>query len=201
MTFKQLPIKYAKAFDSSLITKRSLFFRESVISKWIAIPANSKLVFKDYKYAHRIKNIYAKTKEETVAELQIYLNNHGLIGISINANLEDLVLESIDTNSYVIEKVPISPFLTGYVDLDDLAGFEEITDYLDSLYTIEVYTIDNNDYYSLLTLCDEKCIAINNEKSVFRVNRQTGQVKLISKTPKDFIKSFKNNQLDWLELT
>lgn len=171
-----------------------------MISKWIAIPANSKTVFKDYKYAHRIKNIYAKTKEERVAELQLYLNNHGLIGISVDANLEDLVLESIDTDGHVVEKVPTSPFLTDYVDLEGLAGFEEIEDYLDSLYTSELYTIDNNDYYSLITLCDEKCIAINNNNSVFRVNRLTGQVKLISKTPEDFIKSFKSNKLEWLEI-
>ena len=126
------------------------------------------------------------------------INFVGIIGIYVKDDLENLILERIDTSGYLIESVPISEFLHGYIDIEYVEGFDQIDNFLDSKTSCEVYFIDESLYYSLITLSDEKCIAFDDSKSVFLVNKITGLRKKISKDPSEFTRAFLNNDFAWI---
>jgi len=134
----------------------------------------------------------------TEIKFQIYLNKNGIIGISIENDLEDLIIENIDASQFIIEKVPISKFLTGQADLEYLDDFNEIDDYLDNKYNSEVFTVNNIKYYSIITISEIKCIAINDKEAVYLLNKNSGLLKSLAKRPSEFIRAFKNEELNWL---
>ena len=198
-TFERLPKEYSKALEYFLNTRLTTYFRESLISKWISIPVDSNIVFKQYDTTHRLSNIFIETTKGNKSELQVYLNQYGIFGIKIRENLEDLIIETVDTTEFVIEKVPVSKYLSGDADLEYLDNFRQIDDYLDNKYASEVYTINETIYFSIITLSDKNCIAIAENNSVFLLNKVSGLTKLISKRPEDFVNAFQNNKLAWLD--
>ena len=199
ITFDRLPNEFLKAYESFLKSRSTTYFRESIISKWISIPVATNIIFKTFDQTHRLTNIFFQTIKMTKTEFQIYLNKNGIIGVNIGENLEDLIIDSIDTSKFIIEKIPISKFLIDQADLEYLSDFIEIEDYLDNKYTSEVYNIGNTQYFGIITLSDKNCVAINDKKSVFLLNKISGQTKQIFKRPQEFITAFKNNELIWLE--
>lgn len=197
-TFEQLPRDYFKGYKSFLKSRSKTFFRESLISRLIAIPASNNVIFKNFDATYRLKNIIIPTINNTKTELQIYLNQNGIIGISIREDLENLIIDNTDAKQFIIEKVPTSKFLTDIADLEYLDGFSEIGDYLDNQYASEVFTINDMQYYSIITLSDKNCIAIDNKNSVYLLNKVSGLIKIISKHPGEFIKAFKDDTLNWV---
>ena len=86
--------------------------------------------------------------------------------------------------------------MTGSTDLEYLDDFDEIDEYLDNKYTSETFTIDNVQYCSIITLSDKKCIAIDDNKFVYLLNKESGLKKPIFKRPEEFVRAFKNKQLN-----
>lgn len=196
--FDKLPKDYLSALDEFLKEKPRTYFRESVISGWIQIPVDDRVVLKDIKGTIRFIGIYFDTTKGEVSEFRVYLNSAGIIGIYVKDDLENLILERIDTSGYLIESVPISEYLHGYIDIEYVEGFDQIDNFLDSRTSCEVYFIDESLYYSLITLSDEKCIAFDDSKSIFLVNKISGLRKKISKNPNEFTKAFLNNDFVWI---
>lgn len=199
VTFEQLPKDYFKAYEGFLKIRSKSYCRESLISKWVGIPTSNNVVFKKIRGTFRLKNIFILTVKNTKAEFQIYVNSYGIIGVNIEDDLENLIIENTDTNQFIFEEVPVSNFLTDQIDLEYLNDFNEIDDYLDNKYTSQGFTIDGMHYYSIITLSDKNCIAIDNNKSVYLLNKMSGFVKKISKRPEEFVRAFKSNTIDWIE--
>jgi hypothetical protein len=90
------------------------------------------------------------------------------------------------TSKFYIEDVDLEYFLD---------EFNDIADHLDDPpWASEKYLIEGVSYYSILTFSDKKCVAINDNKSVFLINKISGQVKLLAKRPQDFVKGYLNGE-------
>ncbi|WP_153799521.1 hypothetical protein [Foetidibacter luteolus] len=197
-TIEQLPKDYLKAYESFLRLRSKSFFRESLISKWIAIPTSNNVIFKNFDSTFRLKNIFVPTINAKEIEFQIYLNKHGIIGLKIGDDLENLIIDNIDASQFVIERVSTSKFRTNQADLEYIDDFVEIDEYLDNKCASEVFTIENVEYCSIITLSDKNCIAIDNNKSVYLLNKVSGLTKLIAKRPGEFVRAFQNKTLTWV---
>ena len=201
ITFEQLPKEYFKAYESFLKSSSKSYFRESLISNWIAIPASQNVVFKNFDQVYRIKKIIVPTTNKNEIEFQVHLNRNGIIGLNIGNDLESIIIENVDVSQFIIEKVPTSKFLTEQADLEYLDDFNEIDDYLDNKYSSEVFTINNVKYYSIIKLSEKNCIAINDEKVIYLLNKNSGLLKSLAKRPDEFVRAFKNDELKWLSET
>jgi hypothetical protein len=195
--FDRLPKEYFKAFEGFSKNRSKSYFRESLISRWISIPVSKNILFEDFRETNRLNGIFIPTIDNTKVEIQMYLNRHGIIGVKIADDLENLIIDNTDTSQFVIEKVPTSKFLTGSADLEYLDDFDEIDEYLDNKYTSETFTIDNVQYCSIITISDKKCIAIDDNKFVYLLNKESGLKKLIFKRPEEFVRAFKDKKLNW----
>ena len=198
VTFERLPKEYFKAFESFLKFPSKSYLRESLISKWIAIPVSSNIIFKNFDQPFRLENILVSTVHGTTIELQIYLTNNGIIGVSLADDFENLIIDKVDISNFRINQVPISNFVTGNADLEYLTDFDEIDEYLDNKYSSDVYSINGEKYYTIITCTDETCIVLNDKKAVFHLNKKSGLTKQLSKHPKEFITAFKNGEFIWI---
>lgn len=196
--FEKLPKEYLKAYNSFSETGAETYFRESLISKWIGIPVTDTIIFKHFEVAYRLRNIFIPTMNDIKIELQIYVNKNGIIGINIGEDIDKLLINQTDTSNFIIEKVSTSRFLTDYIDLEYLEGFDEIDEYLDNKSSSQIFTINNAPYYSILTLSDQACIAIDDRKSVYLLNTESGLTKLLFKRSNDFVRAFKSEELHWI---
>jgi len=116
--------------------------------------------------------------------------------VAIRAIIATNWLGPPSTENFRLEQVPVSPYVSGYVDLEGLAIFKEIDDYFGN--HSEEYTISDDRYFNLIDLSDEKCIVIGDKNAVFLLNKMTGLVKLLYNRPQQFVEDFKNNRLTWI---
>jgi hypothetical protein len=200
IVLEQLPGEYLKAYAKlEQDHLRAGYTRDSQISKHIKLPANTDIVFKRLEQQVRITNILYKTSGKPIAELSLVLNAHGIIGLNIGDDLEDILPDTIDASKFIVEVVPVSPFHTGFTDLEYIKVFDPIGDYLDPKSTSEVFTVAEKEYCSIVNLSDKKSIVIDDNNSVFSLNKRSGQVKLLFKRPGDFIHAVNSGTLTWLE--
>jgi hypothetical protein len=158
----------------------------------------------DFKYhiqtfetPHRLINIYFEAVRGHKTELQIYLGQHGIFGMKLGENLEGILLGTIDTSKFILEEVTLSQYFSEYADLEYLDIFNELEDYLDN--SSEIYKINKNTFFSIITLSDTNCIAIDEKNSVYLLNKVAGHTKLLSKRPETFVHDFQNGTLAWLD--
>lgn len=197
VTFSHLPSDYSRLLTKFINCPNSSYFRDSSISKWIAIPTTSSIIFRQFETPHRLINIHFETVRGHKTELQVYLGQHGIFGMKLGENLEDILVGTIDTSKFIIEEVTFSQYFSGYADLEYLDLFNELEDFLDD--SSEIYKIDKNIFFSIITLSDRNCIAIDEKNSVYLLNNETGHTKLLAKRPEAFVHDFQNGTLDWLD--
>ncbi|WP_431216297.1 hypothetical protein ACQ86N_17700 [Puia sp. P3] len=199
ITFEKLPDAYLKALKEFLKSRSKSYFRESLISQWISIPTGSSVIFRDLGQAMRFAKIFVETIFGTSTEIQIYINRHGIFGLKIKNNLEDLIFDTIDTDHFILESLPISKFYIEDVDMEGfLNEFQDIDDFLDNEFSSEKFNVNGVDYFSIICLSDKSSIVVDNKKKVYVLNKDSGQIKLLSSSPIDFINSFKKQKIDWL---
>jgi hypothetical protein len=196
LTFQKLPAEYSKALEVLKKGRPRTYFRDTLISKYIGIAASAGPIFSQFQQAHQFASIFITTTYNSTTELILIFNDHGLIGISIGENLEDLQLDTINTDNFRVEPVPVSPFYHDEADLEGIEGFEEIGDYYNDF--SEEYIIAGVRYYSLIHISTEKCIAIDEKKAVYLLYKMTGLVKPLDKRPQQFSIDFKNGRYAWI---
>jgi len=110
----------------------------------------------------RFANIFVTTIFKRTVEIQIYVNQNGIIGINLGNNLEDLMFDTINIDHCILENPPISKFFIEDVDLEGfLNEFEEIGDFLDNEFSSEKFNVNGVDYFSIIHLTDKNSININ----------------------------------------
>jgi hypothetical protein len=197
--FEKLPHTYLKAYKTFLKSRSKTYFRESLISRWISIPVGSSVIFRDFGQTMRFANIFVTTIFKRTVEIQIYVNQNGIIGINLGNNLEDLMFDTINIDHCILENPPISKFFIEDVDLDFLNEFEEIGDFLDNEFSSEKFNVNGVDYFSIIHLTDKNSIVVDDKKKVYILDKNSDQTKLISKSPIDFVNDFKKQNIDWLD--
>lgn len=107
---------------------------------------------------------------------------------------------AINIEHCILENPPISKFFIEGADLEGfLNEFEEIGDFLDNEFSSEKFNVNGVDYFSIIHLTDKNSIVVDDKKKVYILDKNSGQTKLISKSPIDFVNDFKKQNIDWLD--
>lgn len=198
--FGRLPKEYYKLYKDWQKDKRNDYYRTTPLSRWISMPLCTGFDTGKPAFVKRINNIKIKTYWLTEVIFAIHYNEKGIFGLMLPEDIESLEIETIDVKDYEEENIPISPFDNGITDIEEfIKDFHPVDMYFEDM--VQSYLINNSSYYEVINLSDNNCIALNNSKSIFLLNKVTGFVKLLFNHPKEFIEAFTNNELDWLELT
>lgn len=142
-----------------------------------------------------LTKIYIENKNGTQKEFQIHMLGEHVVAIEIKDSLWNLNIESIDSSSMEEEKPERSKYFIREVDLEGNFDDEpELINYVDVEYVSKEYSIDGLTLFRIIQFDKNRCICMDEDFKVYKVNLKVPTVQLKFKSIKDFLIELKSNE-------